>query len=641
MIDYDEDVWIKLLFSMNGSVLPKSAMWAAPSATLSVLLLYADEWFPGQREDLGFLEIRHSQLWTAVTAALMLMIGFRTRQAFARFWEGTGLLHQMRGEWFDTVSNCVTFSIPARADKPEEVTTFRHTIIRIMSLCHGSALEEIAGNNIQLESIDTFGLDDGTLNHLQECHNEYNFNKVEVMLHLLQSLITCAHHEGVLRVPAPVLSRVYQTISRGFVNLLNAKKIQDTKFPFPYSQLIAFLMVVMNILTPCMMSVLVPSKVFCAIFTFIPVFGVFCLNFIGAELEDPFGTDDNDLPLEHFQTEMNNCLMMLLHPNTDLIATISDRCVMDFQTLRHMVCLNDDDLAKAEEEGKVGRQTRRLSDFGVDGQQDEAGESNSQNGADAEQPMEIEEEGFYQGENLSKPQRSSRRSSGGSIESDDGYGKAAKDRLPPGQSWPHQRRASTDKGGSAQTGRRGSRGSTPSNGSRDRAGNVEGWKEYRSRRYSSDSAEDHSPGSSSAQRKSPDAVKVNIGDIEGAGFMAGTMDSLMLQVGTEKDPSPRQNPRMQSPMSMLNGMEPEFHKQMATTNGLGHSNGEAFNELAGQLQPLLAQNMEDLLRSLDDWTKSINREVDSLQSNSMILQNALQRFNSDLPGMKAKVSALK
>ena len=26
-----------------------------------------------------------------------------------------------------------------------------------------------------------------------------------------------------------------------------------------------------------------------------------CLNFIGVELENPFGRDDNDLPLEHFQ----------------------------------------------------------------------------------------------------------------------------------------------------------------------------------------------------------------------------------------------------------------------------------------------------------------------------------------------------
>merc|ERR1712093_495925 len=108
---------------------------------------------------------------------------------------------------------------------------------------------------------DTFGLDAGTLKHLKECHEEHCFNKVEVMLHLVQSLITTAHDDGILKIPPPILSRVYQTISRGFVNLLNAKKIQDTKFPFPYVQLITLFLIILEVLTPIIMSVLVSSKV--------------------------------------------------------------------------------------------------------------------------------------------------------------------------------------------------------------------------------------------------------------------------------------------------------------------------------------------------------------------------------------------
>merc|ERR1711933_661341 len=81
------------------------------------------------------------------------------------------------------------------------------------------------------------------------------------------------------------------------------------------------------------MSCLIKSKVVCAIFTFIPVFGMFSLNFIASELENPFGTDDNDLPLAHFQEEMNSCLLMLLHPNTDMIACIKPGCEGDFAKL--------------------------------------------------------------------------------------------------------------------------------------------------------------------------------------------------------------------------------------------------------------------------------------------------------------------
>merc|ERR1719498_785321 len=79
--------------------------------------------------------------------------------------------------------------------------------------------------------------------------------------------------------------------------------------------------------------------VLCCIFSTLPMFGLYALNFIAVELEDPFGTDDNDLPLKHFQTEMNKCLMMLLHPNADLMATIGDRCVCDFDKLSREVCL--------------------------------------------------------------------------------------------------------------------------------------------------------------------------------------------------------------------------------------------------------------------------------------------------------------
>merc|ERR1711964_132930 len=123
----------------------------------------------------------------------------------------------------------------------------------------------------------------------------------EVLLHLLQSLITNAHEIGVLKIPPPILSRVYQTISRGYVNLLNTKKITDTKFPFPFVHLITFLLMLNMILTPLILTVTVSNKFFAPLLSFIPIFSLFSLNFISIELENPFGLDDNDLPLEEFQ----------------------------------------------------------------------------------------------------------------------------------------------------------------------------------------------------------------------------------------------------------------------------------------------------------------------------------------------------
>jgi predicted membrane chloride channel (bestrophin family) len=335
MIDYEEEWIFALLFRKEGSVFLRAALYAIPSALVAILLLYMDEWFPNKREELGLHEPGTGTIWNASAIMVTILVGFRTQQAFSRFWEGTGLLHQMRGEWFDTVSNCVTFSISTRKTRPDEVMRFRHTLVRLMSLCHGSALEEISGNAVKVESIDAFGLDADTLFHLTECQDVHDFNKVEVMLHLVQSLITWAQDDKVkiLPTPPPILSRVYQTISRGFVNLLNAKKITDTRFPLPYAQLIAVLLYMHIFLTPCIITGTVYSKVLAASLSFIPMFGYFALNFIAAELENPFGLDDNDLPLHRFQEEMNSCLLMLLHRNTDMISSISDRAIASFDDL--------------------------------------------------------------------------------------------------------------------------------------------------------------------------------------------------------------------------------------------------------------------------------------------------------------------
>merc|ERR1719497_234671 len=92
-------------------------------------------------------------------------------------------------------------------------------------------------------------------------------------------------------------------------------------------------------------SGVIKSKILAAIFAFVPIFGMFSLNFIASELENPFGTDDNDLPLRHFQTEMNSCLLMLLHYNTDIIADTSSTCIVDFHELKATVRLSTEDCA--------------------------------------------------------------------------------------------------------------------------------------------------------------------------------------------------------------------------------------------------------------------------------------------------------
>merc|ERR1719446_1892500 len=137
-------------------------MMASISAVVAVLILYMEEWSPGFREESGIKDITQSFMWNAMTAVIGILLGFRTRQALGRFWEGTSLLHQMRGEWFDAASCLMSFSRDARINKNRvaDVFEFRHTLIRLMSLMHGSALDEISDNDEdRYEVLDIHGLD--------------------------------------------------------------------------------------------------------------------------------------------------------------------------------------------------------------------------------------------------------------------------------------------------------------------------------------------------------------------------------------------------------------------------------------------------------------------------------------------------
>eukprot|EP00913_Durusdinium_trenchii_P005440 g5071.t1 len=81
--------------------------------------------------------------------------------------------------------------------------------------------------------------------------------------------------------------------------------------------MIMLLLVIHSIFTPLIVTSFTTSYQWALPVTFLPVFGMFALNQVAAQLEMPFGTDDNDLPLTHFQYELNKSLLQLMHEMSD------------------------------------------------------------------------------------------------------------------------------------------------------------------------------------------------------------------------------------------------------------------------------------------------------------------------------------
>lgn len=108
-----------------------------------------------------------------------------------------------------------------------------------------------------------------------------------------------------LAVPPPICTRIFQELSNGMLGFNHAIKIHDTPFPFPYVQLITLQLLILTVTSGFVINVFVDSPIWGCLFAIITVGGYYAINEVAMELEDPFGDDPNDLPMELYQYEFN------------------------------------------------------------------------------------------------------------------------------------------------------------------------------------------------------------------------------------------------------------------------------------------------------------------------------------------------
>eukprot|EP00448_Togula_jolla_P025611 CAMPEP_0170653190 /NCGR_PEP_ID=MMETSP0224-20130122/47280_1 /TAXON_ID=285029 /ORGANISM="Togula jolla, Strain CCCM 725" /LENGTH=335 /DNA_ID=CAMNT_0010985055 /DNA_START=152 /DNA_END=1157 /DNA_ORIENTATION=+ len=254
---------------------------------------------------------------------LGFMIVFRSNQAYSRYWEGAGLVMQVKGEWFNAASSLFAFcsSDPTRAS---EVDDFQHGIVRLMSMLYCSALEQISfcGNESSKERFNIFD-NSGLEQQYHEFLQTNSKHKVEVIVQWLQRSIVRGAETGVLPIPAPILSRVFQELSRGVVTLTNAQKINELPFPMGYSQMLSVLLLIYTIGLPLTCGVVLTSWTHAGPVTCLSTFVMWAIMFISRELEMPFGTEANDLPLQEWMEAMNDSLQILLDPGTQASPTFT------------------------------------------------------------------------------------------------------------------------------------------------------------------------------------------------------------------------------------------------------------------------------------------------------------------------------
>mmetsp|Transcript_71141 Transcript_71141/g.206009 ORF Transcript_71141/g.206009 Transcript_71141/m.206009 type:complete len:613 (-) Transcript_71141:14-1852(-) len=294
---------LSVLWGLRASVFPRALVAAIPNAMIAGGFSY---FFAPTKEEFKDLNDSALSMMAGFSSVLFFVLYLRSNVAYNRWWEGGTLLQQVRGEWFNAYSSLLAFTSqdPARA---AEVEAYQHMLARLMSLLFCSALQQVSPEiNRRFEILDCFGFEPSSMDFLAK-----STDKVEVILQWVQRSTILNMTTGVLASPPPVMSRAFQEISRGVVNLQNARKIADFPFPFPYAQIAAAMLFIHWAVFPVMASLALTPPI-AAVLCFGVVFFLWSVHFTAMGLEHPFGTEDNDLPMEQMQREWNKSLATLL-----------------------------------------------------------------------------------------------------------------------------------------------------------------------------------------------------------------------------------------------------------------------------------------------------------------------------------------
>eukprot|EP00397_Hematodinium_sp_SG-2012_P019369 GEMP01019897.1.p1 GENE.GEMP01019897.1~~GEMP01019897.1.p1 ORF type:complete len:484 (+),score=77.33 GEMP01019897.1:375-1826(+) len=142
-------------------------------------------------------------------------------------------------------------------------------------------------------------------------------DKVAVVIGWITMLVTEFSIRGWIACPAPVLCRVYQETSHGMSAYHQACKVTLIPFPFPFTQILQFQLVVFLVICPIMVAQHSHGYITVALLTFCVTMGYWGLNEICAELENPYGEDINDLPLEGMHADFVSTIESILSRSAD------------------------------------------------------------------------------------------------------------------------------------------------------------------------------------------------------------------------------------------------------------------------------------------------------------------------------------
>lgn len=315
-------------------------------------------------------DLPHHYSMHALGVIVGFAVVFRTNLGWNRYWEAVGQLHVMYSKWGDAFAQLVAFTSVTcdmayeldtveskqKAQRVEEIVEHAFRSFIVMSalaadrLTHGDtsrmeqrahtgakwtdqivkreALRQNVDGETEIPHLVVMGShrrsDEGTV-PIDDMQNswrstyrvrqmpssaemeilENSTDRTTVVMYWI--IYDLAKVSCDIAAAPPIQSRMYQELSNGMLGFNQCIKLADVPFPFPYAQMLTWLLCCFAAFIPIYVTVFSKSMYVSTILSFCLFQGIWGLNEVAKELENPFGTDENDICLGDFHLRFLDC----------------------------------------------------------------------------------------------------------------------------------------------------------------------------------------------------------------------------------------------------------------------------------------------------------------------------------------------
>jgi len=281
MINYNPKNWFKLIFEFHKSDTFRSLLW--------VLILIAVYAFAVVYIEINYRGDFHSTILvhSLLGYVIGLLLVFRTNTAYERWWEG-------RKQWGALVNSSRNFSMQINAILPKEDKDNREffdTMIRNYVYALKDHLRDSKNSDVFVEN--------KTFQKSILKNKDHWPNYIASLMHeKMQEL----YRKGIISGDQLI---VLDKELKSFTDILGAcERIKNTPIPYSYNMFIKKFIFVYVITLP---FGLVSDFQYWAIpITIFLLYVLGSMELLAEEIEDPFGTDANDLPTDELSEKISS-----------------------------------------------------------------------------------------------------------------------------------------------------------------------------------------------------------------------------------------------------------------------------------------------------------------------------------------------